>query len=115
MPRSNPPNGAPAVASRDQLAAEVKELGEKLKSEDRRLRLMQRQFAALPHAHKRAALFREQEALGEVTLLPADAAQRREEAEKEQRRLMPLKEEAEKHIAQLANTTPARSMPRPGS
>ena len=89
------------VASRDQLAGELNELGGKLKSEDRRLRVMERQFGALPHAHRRAALLREQEALGEVMLLPPDAKVRREEAEKEQRRLQPLKEEAEKHIEQL--------------
>ena len=89
------------VEMRDQLAAEVKELRAKLDSDRQRLRRSERQHAAHPHANRRAALLHEQRALGEVTLLPPDALRQREEAEKEQRRVQPIREEAEKHLSRL--------------
>ena len=89
------------VEIRDQLAAEVKDRRAKLDSERQRFRRVERQHAAHPHATRRAILLREQLALGEVTLLPPDAARQREEAEKEQRRVQPIMEEAGKHLARL--------------
>jgi uncharacterized protein YhaN len=102
-----------AVAMRDQLAAEVKALVAKLDSERRRHRRVERQHAAHPHAHRRAALLQERLALGEVTLLPPDALRQREQAEKEQRRAQPLKDEAEKHLVRLEEQLGAlRAAPR---
>jgi uncharacterized protein YhaN len=96
-----PSEWSATVEMRDQLAAQVRELRAKLDLERQRHRRIERQHAAHPHAHRRATLIQEQLALGEVTLLPPDALRQREEAEKEQRRVQPTKEEAEKHLEHL--------------
>jgi uncharacterized protein YhaN len=64
-------------------------------------RRIEREHAAHPHAKRRGALIHERLALGEVTMLPPDAGQQREELEKTQRRVLPIQEEAETHLARL--------------
>jgi len=96
-----PAEWSATVDTRDRLALEVRELRAKLDSDRQRLRRLERQHAAHPHAKRRAALIQERRALGEVTLLPPDAGQQREELEKTQRRVLPIQEEAEGRLTRL--------------
>jgi len=99
------------VEMRDRLALEVKELRAKLDSDRQLLRRIERQYVAHPHANRLAALLREQLALGEVMLLPLAAGRQREDAEKEQRRVQPIKEEVEKHLTLLEQQLGALQAP----
>ena len=96
-----PAEWSATVDQRDRLAHEVRELRARLDVDRQRLRRIEREHAAHPHAKRRGALIHERLALGEVTMLPPDAGQQREELEKTQRRVLPVQEEAETHLARL--------------